>query len=98
MKEVYMESQNLDKLEEKITKMLTLMRRLKEENHNLQKRNQELQTLVHEKENAIQALRTQSDDYSSMKNEVDSCHEKQTRIRTKVEGLLQKLQEFEDIE
>ncbi len=93
-----MENQILEVLEEKITHILSLVDKLKAENLELKQRNQQLQVLVDEKEKTIQTLRQESVQYRDAQNEIESYREKQDHIRSKVETLLQKLKEFEDIQ
>ncbi|MFH1943805.1 MAG: hypothetical protein ABIL68_17015 [bacterium] len=93
-----MEDQALEDLEVKINKILTLMDEYKKENQELRNRNQELQTLFEEKEKSLMALKTESEDVLGMKSEITMYREKQDRIRSKVEALLLKLKEFEDIQ
>lgn len=93
-----MENQTFDVLEEKITKILKMLDRLRNENQELKHKNQGLQALVEEKEENIQRLKTESESYRDAKNEVETYREKQNRIRAKVETLLKKLKEFEDIQ
>jgi len=93
-----MENQILEVLEEKINHILSLVDKLKAENLELKQRNQQLQILVDEKEKTIQTLRQESVQYRDAQNEIESYREKQDNIRSKVEILLQKLKEFEDIQ
>ena len=96
-REVYMENQTFDVLEEKIIKILSMLDQLKNENQKLKQKNQELQALVKEREEDIQRLKTESESFDGMKIEIETYKEKQDRIRAKVEKLLEKLKEFEDI-
>jgi len=92
-----MEDQNFEVLEEKINQVLSMLNRLKTENKELRQKNMELQANVDEKEKTIQTLKSESEHYLGMKTEIETYREKQDRIRTKIEALLQKLKEFEDI-
>ena len=96
-KEDFMEDQTFEVLEEKINKILTIVDQLKKENQELRQKNQELRTLIEEKEETIQSHKSESENYSGMKSEIEIYRENQDRIRSKVEALLQKLKEFEDI-
>ena len=93
-----MENITLEALEQKINTVLTLVQRLKEENNVLKQKNQELQSLITEKDKALEALKTDSETVTTMKTEIDSAKQRESRIRSKVEDLLNKLQEFEDVE
>ncbi len=93
-----MENQILEALEEKINRVLSLVDKLKTENLELKQRNHQLQILIDEKERTIQTLRQESVQYRDAQNEIESYKEKQDRIKSKVEALLQKLKEFEDIQ
>ena len=93
-----MENEILEVLEEKINHILSLVDKLKTENLELKQRNQQLQILVDEKEKTVQTLRQESAEYRDAKKDIESYREKQDHIRSKVEILLQKLKEFEDIQ
>ena len=93
-----MDNQPFDILEQKLHKILTKLEVLKGENEKLKLKNQELNSLIQEKENTIQSLQTESDEVIHMRNNLESYKSKENMIRTKVESLLQKLSEFEDIE
>ena len=95
--EVSMENQPFDVLEEKINNILLLIGRLQNENRELDEKNQELHKKCEEKEENIRLLKEECDRYRNMKNEVASCKEKEDRIKLKVETLLSKLKEFENI-
>lgn len=92
-----MHNQAFEVLEKKINNVLSMLDRLKKEKEELQQRNQELQSLIKEKENTIQTLKTEVERHSKAQTEVDSYRENQDHIRTKVESLLEKLKEFESI-
>ncbi len=93
-----MDDQNFEVLEEKIDQVLSMLSRLKTENRELQQKNTELQSVVDEKEKTIQTLKSEYEHYHEMQTEIETYREKQDRIRSKVETLLQKLKEFEDIQ
>ena len=92
-----MDSQAFEVLEEKINHVLSLLNRLKRDNEELRQQNQELQSIVDEKEKNIQSLKMEAKSYNNIQTEVETYRETQDLIRTKVETLLQKLKEFEDI-
>jgi DNA repair exonuclease SbcCD ATPase subunit len=96
--EGWMDTITFDALEDKITKLIGLLNRLKQENKELKEKNQELKTLVNEKENSIQTFKEKSQQFNGMQTELQSFRENQNRIRQKVESLLLKLKEFEDLE
>lgn len=92
-----MHNQAFDVLEKKINNVLSMLDRLKKEKEELRQRNQELQSLIKEKDNTIQTLKTEVERHNKAQTEVDSYRENQDHIRTKVESLLEKLKEFESI-
>jgi len=92
-----MENQAFEVLEEKINHILALVDRLKTENKDLRQKNQELQSLMNGKDNTIQTLQVEVESYRKTQTVVDSYKENQDHIRTKVESLINKLKEFEDI-
>ena len=93
-----MEHQDFEVLENKINKMLSMLNRLKAENEELVNKNRNLQSLLDEREKIIQTLKAEKNQYSKIQNEVDTYRESQDHIRAKVETLLDKLKEFEDIQ
>jgi len=93
-----MENQSFELLEEKIDQILRKLNELKKENVGLKERNQELQSIISDKESKLQELTTVSESSQSMQTEIADYKEKQDNIRLKVEGLLDKLQEFEQMD
>lgn len=93
-----MEAQVFDVLENKIDQALSLIAQLKEENANLKQKVQELNLIIQQKDEEILTLEQESNRAKNMKVELDTYHEKQDRIRNKVETLLDKLKEFEEIQ
>jgi len=92
-----MHNQAFEDLEKKINNVLSMLDRFKKEKEELWQRNQELQSLIKEKDNTIQTLKTEVERHNEAQTEVDSYRENQDHIRTKVESLLEKLKEFESI-
>jgi uncharacterized coiled-coil DUF342 family protein len=86
-----MDNQSFELLEKKIDQLLGKLNELKKENTGLKKKNQELQS-------KIQELTKVSETSQSMQTEIEDYRDKQDRIRLKVEGLLTKLQEFEQLD
>ena len=93
-----MDNQSFELLEKKIDQILAKLSELKKENTALKERNQELQSIISEKESKIQELSEATESSQSMQTEINDYKEKQDRIRIKVEGLLDKLQEFEQLD
>lgn len=93
-----MEAQVFDILENKIDQALSMIAQLTEENTVLKKKVQELNQILEQKEEAILRLEEESNKAQNMKVELNTYHEKQDRIRNKVETLLDKLKEFEEIQ
>jgi len=93
-----MENFPLDILEVKITKIISMLDHIKQENKELQIRNRELNAQLEEKEKTSQTLMTALKKVEDEKKNVETYKEKQDKIRSKLETLLDKLKEFEDIE
>ncbi len=92
-----MDIQFFDVLEEKINRIVGRIETLKGENRELRMRIQELQAVLEEKERIVYTLKTEVDKTRDVKNEIDNYRKNQDRIRSKVETLLDKLKDFEDI-
>jgi chromosome segregation ATPase len=92
-----MELQFFDVLEEKVNRIVGRMEALKGENRELRMRIQELQAVVEEKERIVYALKSEVDKSRGAQTEIENYRKNQDRIRSKVETLLEKLKEFEDI-
>ena len=92
-----MDIQFFDVLEEKINRIVSRIETLKGENRELRMRIQELQAVLEEKERIVYTLKTEVDKTRDVKNEIDNYRKNQDRIRSKVETLLDKLKDFEDI-
>lgn len=92
-----MDLQFFDVLEEKINRMVNLLDRMRTENRELRLRVQELQAAVEDKERTILNLKTEVDKSKTVQGEIDSYRKNQDRIRLKVENLLEKLKEFEEL-
>jgi uncharacterized coiled-coil DUF342 family protein len=92
-----MEIQFFDVLEEKVNRIIGRIETLKGENRELRMRIQELQAVVEEKERIVYALKSEVDKSRGVQTEIENYRKNQDRIRSKVETLLEKLKEFEDI-
>ncbi len=92
-----MEIQFFDVLEEKISRIVGRIETLKGENRELRMRIQELQAVLEEKERIVYALKSEVDKSRGVQTEIENYRKNQDRIRSKVETLLEKLKEFEDI-
>ena len=93
-----MDNPSFELLEKKIDQILAKLTELKKENAGLKERNQELQSILSDKESKLQELSKATESSQSMQTEIKDYKEKQDRIRVKVEGLLDKLQEFEQLD
>lgn len=93
-----MENQSFELLEKKIDQILNTLNELKKQNTELKERNQELQSTISEKEGKLQELSKATEYSQAMQSEIADYKENQDRIRAKVEGLLDKLQEFEQLD
>jgi len=96
--EASMDNQAIDILEQKLHKILSKLEELKGENEKLKEKNQELKSVIQEKDNTINSFKTDSEKYSMLQSDIESYKVKENTIRMKVESLLQKLKEFEDIQ
>jgi DNA repair exonuclease SbcCD ATPase subunit len=92
-----MDLQFFDTLEQKVTRMIQQLGQLKGENRELRMRIQELQAVLEEKERAVYTLKTQLDQSRSVQGEIENYRKSQDRIRSKVETLLEKLKDFDNI-
>jgi DNA repair exonuclease SbcCD ATPase subunit len=92
-----MDLQFFDMLEEKVSRMVQQLGQLKTENRELRMRIQELQAVLEEKERAVYTLRTELDQSRTVQGEIENYRKSQDRIRSKVETLLEKLKDFENI-
>ncbi|HDQ46038.1 MAG TPA: cell division protein ZapB [bacterium] len=93
-----MTHQTFDVLETKIDQIIQWVGKLRKENQELKSKNQELTSIITEKEKKIQVLTEEAEQSRVVQNEIAGFQDKQQRIRTKVENLLEKLQEFEKLE
>lgn len=93
-----MMNQTFDVLETKIDQIIQWVGKLRKENQELKSKNQELTSIITEKEKKIQVLTEEAEQSRVVQNEIAGFQDKQQRIRTKVENLLEKLQEFEKLE
>ena len=92
-----MENQQFELLESKINQLLSLIKRLRSENVQLVNNVQEIQQQLKQKEQQIQNIQSDSGNIDNMKNQISTYREKEDRIRSKVEVLLKKLDEFDDV-
>ncbi len=92
-----MDLQFFDMLEEKVSRMVQQLGQLKTENRELRMRNQELQAVLEDKERVVYTLRTELDQSRTVQGEIENYRKSQDRIRSKVETLLEKLKDFENI-
>jgi len=92
-----MEYQAIQILENKIDQLLTQLNELKENNRQLKATNAELMNRLQEKERFIQSTKEDADRVQTMKQEINNYRENQDKIRLKVEGLIDKLKEFDAI-
>lgn len=92
-----MENQIIDVLEQKILQVLAMSSRIKSQNQELQQKNQELQSKLEEKERILLTLKEEAEQGKKVQDEVETYKEKQDRIRSKIENLINKLKEFEEI-
>ena len=70
-----MDSQAFEVLEKKINNVLSMLDRLKKEKEELLQKNQELQSLIKEKDDTIQTLKTEIERHNKAQIEVDTYRE-----------------------
>jgi hypothetical protein len=92
-----MDLEALDVLEEKINRIMDWVERLRTENREMRLRIQELQAVAEDKERMLLNLKTEIDKSKNAQGEIETYRKNQDRIRNKVENLLEKLKDFEDI-
>jgi len=92
-----MEIQAFELLEQKIVQVLGFLSRLRAQNQELTRQNQELLAKLEEKERVILTLKQDVEQRKKALDDVDVYREKQERIRNKIEMLIEKLKEFEEI-
>ena len=92
-----MDHQAFDVLEERIDQILALVSDLKIENEQLKSAHNAMKSSLEEKERTITTLQEEVERFRNMRSEVETYREKQDRIKNKVENLLDKLKEFEDV-
>ncbi len=87
-----------DELEKKISDLILFGDRLRKDNEELKKQVKKLQDTVSEKEKQINQMKTESEGMIGMRSEIDHYREKESRIHSKVEALLEKLKSFDKIQ
>ncbi|RKY75934.1 hypothetical protein DRQ07_11095 [candidate division KSB1 bacterium] len=92
-----MEENNIDVLEEKINKIVAMINTLREENKKLKVYAEELKKSNMEKDEVIRKLNQERENIANIQNEIESYKSKHDRVRTKVDQLLLKLKEIDDI-
>jgi len=92
-----MEENNIDVLEEKINKIVAMINTLREENKKLKIYAEELKKSNMEKDEIIRKLNQERENIANIQNEIESYKSKHDRVRTKVDQLLLKLKEIDDI-
>jgi len=92
-----MENEQFELLEKKINQLLSMITRLRSENAQLVNKVQETQQQLQQKEKQIQSMQSDTANIGNMKNQIAVYQEKEDRIRSKVEVLLKKLDEFEEV-
>ncbi|NIV95612.1 cell division protein ZapB [candidate division KSB1 bacterium] len=90
-----MDVEQLDVLEAKVNQAIAYIEKLKLENQDLKKTNQELQSETQTKEELIQQLREENRNLQQLQSESSIGKEKEEKIRSKVELMLSKLDELQ---
>jgi len=93
-----MEENNIDILEEKINRVISIVNKLREENQKLQIYVDELKSSIREKEEIILKLQHERENVLNIQHEIESYKTKHDRVRSKVDQLLLKLKELDDIQ
>lgn len=92
-----MEIQQLDILEERITRAIDLIGQLKSENEELKGRVIEIEGESQSKQRLIEQLKEENQGLRLLHNEASLGKEKQEKIRSKVEQMLSKLDELQEL-
>lgn len=90
-----MDYQELDILEDRITKAVELINILRHENEELKQQNAELLTKAEENEGIIQKLREDYQNLNQLQEQTEQYREKEEKIKSKVEGMLSKLESLQ---
>ncbi len=90
-----MELQQLDVLESKINQAIKLIDELKLEKQELLKTNQELRSDCESKEQLIQQLKEENQNFKQIHHESSLGKEKEDKIKNKVEEMLSRLDELQ---
>jgi len=91
-----MDHQSLDILEEKITRLISKLNKLKVENQELRQANQALEVQISERNKKIEQLQNDAREVNKVQGDIETYKQNQDRIRSKVEVLLHKLKEFDE--
>ncbi|MFQ5674697.1 MAG: cell division protein ZapB [bacterium] len=89
-----MDWEHLDRLEMKIHQAIDLIEQLKSENRQLREENQKLLSESQSGELLIQQLKEENHNLKQIQNESSLGKEKEDKIRTKIEQMLEKLDEL----
>jgi len=92
-----MNIEKFDKLEEKVLKLISRVSELEMENNNLKLEYNKLLKTMEEKENILQNLKQNSQTNIEMQNKIENFQKKEDTIKSKVENLLIKLKEFDEL-
>ncbi len=89
-----MDLKQLDDLEERINQAVGLIEKLRIENQELQRANQQLRSDAQSREILFQKLQEENEHLRKQQNESALGKEKEERIRSKVEQMLARLDEL----
>lgn len=92
-----MDIEKLQILEQKILKLISRLNELEIENNDLQQRYKQLLTQIEEKENIIQQLKVSNKTNIQMQDELENYKKNENKVKSKVESLLMKLKEFDEL-
>ena len=92
-----MDIEKLQILEDKILKLITRLNELEMENNDLKQRYKQLLTKIDEKENIIQQLKVSNKTNIQMQDEIENYKKNENKVKSKVENLLMKLKEFDEL-
>lgn len=90
-----MDIEQLDILEGKINQAVRIIEKVKLENQELVRTNQELRSGVEDKERIIQQLREENEGLKQLQNNAAMDKDKEDLIKSKVEQMLSRLDDLE---
>ncbi len=92
-----MDIEQFEILEQKVLKLIERINELEMENKELIHKSKILITKIEEKENMIQNLQENNKSNMQLHNEIETYKKNENKVKSKVESLLMKLKEFDEL-